>query len=60
MQDDYLEKAECLGAAKRATTIAKRNIGCRCTAENKELDAAAHVPQGPNLPVPMPKPRYRR
>jgi hypothetical protein len=60
MQDDYLKRAECLGAAKRATTIAKRNIGCRCTAETKELDAAAHVPLAPNSPVPMPKPRYRR
>jgi hypothetical protein len=44
MQDDYLKKAECLVAAKRATKIAKRKIGCRCTAETKELDAAAQSP----------------
>ncbi len=44
MQDDYLKKAECLAAAKRATRIAKRKIGCRCTAETKELDAAAQAP----------------
>jgi hypothetical protein len=60
MQADYLKKAECLVAAKRATRTAKRKIGCRCTAETKELDAAAHVPLWPNAPVPVQKPRYRR
>jgi hypothetical protein len=49
MQDDYLKKAECLAAAKRATRIAKRKIGCRCTAETKELDAAAQAPPAPAI-----------
>jgi hypothetical protein len=47
LQDDYLKKPECLVAAKRATRIAKRKIGCRCTAETKELDAAAQAPPAP-------------
>jgi hypothetical protein len=47
MQDDYLKEAECLAAAKRATRIAKRKIGCRCTAETKELDATAQAPPAP-------------
>jgi hypothetical protein len=47
MQSDYLKKAECLAAAKRATRIAKRKLGCRCTAEAKELDAAVQA-----LPAP--------
>jgi hypothetical protein len=47
MQDDYLKEAECLAAAKRATRIAKRKIGCRCTVETKELDAAAEAPPAP-------------
>jgi hypothetical protein len=47
MQDDYLKKAECLAAAKRAARIAKRKIGCSCTVETKELDAAAQAPPAP-------------
>jgi hypothetical protein len=75
MQDDYLKKAECLVAAKRATKIAKRKIGCRCTAETKKLDAAAQAPPAPldhlaagvvadgsgqrAEPVPIPRPKPR-
>jgi hypothetical protein len=57
MQDDYLKEAECKLAERRATRVAKRKIGCRCTAETKEFDSAADVSLRPNAPVPMPKPR---
>jgi hypothetical protein len=47
MQDDYLNEAECLAASKRATRIARRKMGCRCTVEAKELDAAAQASPAP-------------
>ena len=49
LQDDYLKEAECLAAAKKATRIAKRKIGCRCNVETKELDASAESPPAPTV-----------
>jgi hypothetical protein len=54
MQDNYEKRAECLVSAKRATTIAKRRIGCRCTAVMKEIDSAAQASPGPAFGPQLP------
>ena len=48
MEVEYLKRPECLVAAKRATKIAQRKFGCRCTAVTKEIDPPA---QGASAPV---------
>ena len=35
MQGDYLKRAECKSAAKKAAKIASRNVRCHCTAVTK-------------------------